>query len=67
MFQQLMLEFFTVFAILQLVFGFFEYQYKPDIFYVVGRLFTAEKYIIPSIILPITYIILSRLVMFLFF
>ena len=46
-----------VFALLQLVFGYFEYQYKPDLLYILGRL-TTRKYIIPSIIVPIAYVFL---------
>ncbi|MCA9391830.1 hypothetical protein KC614_01330 [candidate division WWE3 bacterium] len=59
-------EYLIVFAVLQLAFGFFEYQYRADIFYVVSRLFTTKKYIVPSLILPIAFIILRRLITFLF-
>jgi len=57
----------VVFIILQLLFGYLEYQYKADIFYIAGRLLTAPKYIIPSVTLPIAYVIISRLLNFLFF
>lgn len=61
------IELISVFVILQIFFGYFEYQYKPDIFYVLGRLLTARKYIIPSIVLPFVFVILHLLVRFLFF
>lgn len=59
-------ELITVFIVLQLIFGFVEYRYKPDIFYIAERLLTARQYILPSIILPFVYVLASRLITFLF-
>ena len=44
-----------VFILLQLFFGYIEYQYKPDLIYILGRLAT-RKYLLPSIIVPIAYV-----------
>ncbi|MBM4402180.1 MAG: hypothetical protein FJ044_02960 [Candidatus Cloacimonetes bacterium] len=46
-----------VFALLQLLFGYFEYQYKPDLLYILGRLIN-RKYLIPSLTVPIAYVFL---------
>lgn len=62
MFKQALIEGAWVFGLLQLVFGYLEYKYKPDILYIAGRLLTTSKYLIPSIILPVAYILL-RLIM----
>ncbi|NTV31151.1 hypothetical protein HGA91_04220 [candidate division WWE3 bacterium] len=58
-------DFFTVFVILQLLFGYLEYRHTPDFIYIVGRLFSS-KYLVPSLIIPIAYIILKALLNFLF-
>lgn len=63
--QGLIIEYLAVFALLQLFFGYFEYQYRPDIFYIVGRLLTAPKYIVPSLVLPLVFTIMHRIVLFL--
>lgn len=55
----------TVFILLQLLFAYLEYRYKPDLLYILGRLFN-RKYIIPSLILPFAYIILVVFLGYLF-
>lgn len=49
-----------VFILLQILFGYFEYRYKPDLLYILGRLGN-EKYLVPSLLVPIAYIFLALL------
>lgn len=49
-----------VFILLQILFGYFEYRYKPDLLYILGRL-ANEKYLVPSLLVPIAYIFLALL------
>lgn len=53
-----------IWLLLQLLFGYFEFRYKPDVFYIVGRLFS-RKYLVPSLIIPVVYIIILALLKYL--
>ena len=55
-----------VFVLLQGIFGYLEYKYKDDLFYVIGRLLTTRKYLVPSISLPLAYIVFRVIINFLF-
>lgn len=64
--SQILKEAFYVFALLELMFAFLEYRYKPDVFYIAGRLLTSSKYLVPTITIPLAYIILRLITNFLF-
>lgn len=53
-----------IWFLLQLFFGYFEYRYKPDVLYIIARL-TNRKYLLPSIIIPITYLVILSLLKYL--
>ena len=54
-----------IFAVMQVLFGYIEYRYKPDIIYILGRLLN-PKYLVPSIIIPVAYVVLKWVLYFLF-
>lgn len=64
--SQILKETFYVFALLEVMFAYLEYRYKPDIIYIAGRLFTNPKYLIPSITIPPAYFLLRIIINFLF-
>lgn len=54
-----------VFALLQLLFGIFEYWYKPDIFHILARLIK-PKYLFTSLFISFAYLIIAALLGYLF-
>ncbi|PIP56309.1 hypothetical protein COX05_03820 [candidate division WWE3 bacterium CG22_combo_CG10-13_8_21_14_all_39_12] len=58
-------DFILAFVITEFLFAYLEYRYRPDLIYILGRLF-APKYIAPALIIPTAYVVLKLLLGFLF-
>lgn len=54
-----------VFALLQVLFGAFEYWYKPDIFHILAQLIK-PKYLFTSLLISFAYLIIAAVLGYLF-
>lgn len=54
-----------VFFLLQILFGYFEYRYRADLFYILEQL-VKPKYLVTSLVITIAYVFLAVVLTFLF-